>query len=95
MYISLPTCDSSTTRRKAASNFKKHGVSFSDAEGVLKDSLAVTVEDPDAEGEKRFVTVGLGSASKLLVVVWVERGDECRVISARRPTRKERKQYES
>ena len=51
MYISLPTCDSSTTRRKAASNFKKHGVSFSDAEGVLKDSLAVTVEDPDAEGE--------------------------------------------
>ena len=37
---------------KAASNLKKHGVSFSDAEGVLEDPFAVTVEDPDAEGEK-------------------------------------------
>ena len=79
---------------KAASNLKKHGVSFADAEGVLEDPLAVTVEDPDAEGEQRFVTVGLGSAGELLVVVWTERDEECRVISARRPTRKERKQYE-
>jgi len=80
---------------KAAANLKKHGVSFSDAEGVLEDPLAVTVEDPDAEGEQRFVTIGLGSAGELLVVVWTERGDECRVISARRATRKERKQYEN
>jgi len=58
---------------KAASNLKKHGVSFADAEGVLEDPLAVTVEDPDAEGEQRFVTVGLGSAGELLVVVWTER----------------------
>ena len=48
----------------------------------------------DAEGEQRFVTVGLGSAGEVLVVVWTERYDECRLISARRPTRKERKQYE-
>jgi len=79
---------------KAASNLKKHGVSFADAEGVLVDPLAVTVEDPDAAGEQRFITVGLGSAGELLVAVWTERDDECRVISARRPTRKERKQYE-
>ena len=79
---------------KAASNLRKHGVSFADAEGVLEDPLAVTVEDPDAEGEPRFISVGLGSASELLVVVWTERDDECRVISARHPTRKERKQYE-
>jgi len=79
---------------KAAANFRKHGVSFADAEGVLEDSLAVTVEDPDAEGEQRFVTVGLGNAGELLVVVWTERDDECRPISARRPTRKERKGYE-
>ena len=44
---------------KAAANLKKHGVSFADAEGVLEDPLGVTVEDPDAEGEQRFVTVGL------------------------------------
>jgi len=79
---------------KAASNLKKHGVSFADAEGVLQDPLAVTVEDPDVEGEQRFISIGLGSAGELLVVVWTERDDECRVISARRATRKERKQYE-
>jgi len=79
---------------KAASNLRKHRVSFADAEGVLQDPLAVTVEDPDAEGEQRFISIGLGSAGELLVVVWTERDDECRVISARRATRKERKQYE-
>jgi uncharacterized DUF497 family protein len=79
---------------KAAANLRKHGVALSDAVGVLEDPLAVTVDDPDAEGERRFVTIGLGSASELLVVVWTERDDEYRVISARRPTRKERKEYE-
>ena len=49
---------------KAAANLKKHCVSFADAEGVLEDPLAVTVEDPDAEGEQRFITVGLGSAGE-------------------------------
>lgn len=79
---------------KAAENLKKHKVSLADAEGVLEDPLAVTVEDPDAEGEKRFATVGFGYGGELLVVVWTERGEECRLISARRATRKERKQYE-
>lgn len=79
---------------KAAENLKNHKVSFADAEGVLEDPLAITVEDPDAEGEKRFVTVGLGSAGELLVVVWTERDEYCRLISARRATRKEQKQYE-
>ena len=44
---------------KAAANLKKHGVSFSDAEGIFHDPLAVTVEDPDTEGERRFVAAGL------------------------------------
>ena len=80
---------------KAAANLRKHGVSFADAEGVLEDPLAVTVDDPDAENEPRFVTIGLGSAGELLAAVWTERGGECRLISARRPTRKERKNYET
>ncbi len=79
---------------KAAANLRKHGVSFADAEGVFEDPLTVTIEDPDAEGERRFVAIGLGSASELLVVVYSEREDECRLISARRATRKERKQHE-
>lgn len=80
---------------KAAENLKKHGVSFPDAEGVLYDPLALTVEDPDAEGERRFISIGLGSAGELLLVIYTERAGEYRLISARRPTRKERKHYES
>lgn len=79
---------------KAAANLRKHGVSFADAEGVLEDPLALTVQDPDAEGEERFITIGMGSAGELLVVVYTERDEACRIISARRATRKERKSYE-
>jgi uncharacterized DUF497 family protein len=79
---------------KTAINLKKHKVALADGEGVFGDPLAVTVEDPDAEGERRFVAIGLGGAGELLVVVYTEEDDECRIISARRPTRKERKQYE-
>ena len=79
---------------KAAANFKDHGVSFADAEGVLSDPLAVTVEDPDALGERRFVSIGLGCAGEVLVVVYTERNGDYRLISARRATRKERKTYE-
>lgn len=79
---------------KAVANLKKHGVSFADAEGVLEDPLALTVQDPDSEGEIRFIAIGMGSAGELLVVVYTERNDEYRIISARRPTRKELKSYE-
>jgi hypothetical protein len=79
---------------KAAANLRKHGVSFADAEGVLEDPLALTVNDPDAEGEERLITIGMGGAGELLVIVYTERNEEYRVISARRPTRKERRSYE-
>ncbi len=94
LYIYYPGMRFQYDPDKAAANLKKHGVSFADSEGVLEDPLAVTVEDPDAEGERRFVAIGLGTAGELLVVVCAERGGEYRLISARRPTRKERKQYE-
>jgi len=80
---------------KAASNLKKHGVSFADAEGVFYDPLAIHVLDPDSEDEERFVAVGLGSAGTILVVVYTLRGEEIRLISARRATRHEVKSYES
>ena len=79
---------------KAAANLRKHKVSFADAEGVLQDSLAVTIEDYGSVGERRFAGIGLGSAGELLVVVYAERESAYRLISARRPTRKERKLYE-
>ena len=79
---------------KAAANLKKHGVSFADAEGVLFDPVALTIEDVGAVDEPRFVTIGLGSAGEVLVVVYTYRGDEPRLISARRATRRERNTYE-
>ena len=80
---------------KAASNFRKHGVSFAEAETVLYDPLALTQEDEDAAGEARFVSLGLGGEGRLLVVVWTQREDHIRLISARLATRNERRAYES
>lgn len=80
--------------RKEAANLKSHGVSFADAEGVLWDPLALTDEDPDAAGERRFVSIGHARTGELMVVVYTMRGGVFRLISARRPTRKERKSYE-
>ena len=80
---------------KATSNLKKHGVSFADAEGIFYDTLAIHCDEPEAKGEERFVAVGMGSASEILVVVYTLHGDEIRLISARRATRREVKDYES
>ena len=68
--------------------------SFADAEGALFDPLAVTIEDIGAVNEPRHVTIGLGSAGDLLVVVYTFRDGEPRLISARRATRRERRTYE-
>lgn len=79
---------------KAKSNLKKHKVSFADAEGVFYDPLAIHREDPYPEKEERWVTIGTGSASQILVVVYTYRGDEIRLISVRRATRREVQDYE-
>ncbi len=79
--------------RKAAGNRRKHGVDFADAVAVLEDPLAVTIRD-DAAGQERFVTVGTDMLGRLLVVVHTSDGDRIRMISARKATRRERRQYE-
>jgi uncharacterized protein len=58
---------------KAATNLKKHCVSLTDAEALFEDPLAVHCMDPDAVDEERFVGIGLGGASELLVVVYTVR----------------------
>jgi uncharacterized protein len=78
---------------KAASNLAKHKVSFSHAEQALRDPMAVTIEDPDAEGEQRFITLGTDSLGRVLVVVHTPRGERIRLISARRASRGEREHY--
>lgn len=81
--------------RKAASNFKKHGVSFREAATALFDPLALTGDDPDHSlDEKRFVTFGMSSANRLLVVSHADSSDVTRIISARKATKSERILYE-
>ncbi|MGH8210044.1 MAG: BrnT family toxin [Steroidobacteraceae bacterium] len=80
--------------KKNAANLAKHGVSFSEADGVLLDPLAVTVDDDSASGEARWVTIGTNSFGLVMVVVWTERGDDVRLISARKADPKERRIYE-
>ncbi len=58
----------------ASANLRKHGVGFADAEQALRDPHALTIEDPDAEAEPRFVTMGMDGAARLLIVVWSPRG---------------------
>lgn len=79
---------------KAKANLEKHGVRFSDAELVLYDPYAVTVEDSAAAGEQRHVSIGLDAMGRILVVVYTNRGENVRLISARPATRRERLQYE-
>lgn len=81
--------------RKAAANFKKHGVSFEEAATAFRDSLAVTARDPDhSVGEDRFITFGVSNRGRLLVVSHTERGNVLRIISARQTTKGERRIYE-
>jgi len=80
---------------KAASNLKKHRVSFDEAVTVFYDPLAATFEDPDhSQEESRLVTVGYSARGRLLVVWHVERDGAARLVSARRATPRERKRHE-
>jgi uncharacterized DUF497 family protein len=80
---------------KAKTNLKKHGVTFEEASSVFADPLALTIPDPQHSVEEdRFVTLGESHRSRLLVVVYTDREDRIRIISARVATRQERKHYE-
>jgi uncharacterized DUF497 family protein len=61
---------------------------------VLSDPLALTVEDESAEGEQRFVTIGINVFGILMVVVHTHRREGPRIISVRKPDPKERRNYE-
>jgi uncharacterized DUF497 family protein len=80
---------------KATSNLAKHGVGFEEAATVFGDPLSFTIYDPaHSRAEARFIILGQSHQGRLLVVIHTERGDNIRIISARRASRRERKQYE-
>ena len=80
---------------KAATNLRKHGVDFHEAATCFGDPLSLTIPNPDhSVTEERWILMGLSTAGRLLVVAHVERGDEIRIVTARRATRRERISYE-
>jgi len=78
---------------KARSNLAKHGINFADAATVLNHELAISIPDLGLVGEERFVTVGADALGRILVVSYTYRRNRVRIISARRATRSERKEY--
>ncbi|MBX7244323.1 MAG: BrnT family toxin [Candidatus Sumerlaeaceae bacterium] len=83
-------------RNKAKRNIGKHGVSFDEAATVFYDPLSATFDDPvHSTGERRFITIGVSTQRRLLVIAHTDRGRVTRIISARRATKGERKRHES
>jgi uncharacterized DUF497 family protein len=81
---------------KAASNKKKHGISFEEAKSVFYDEFAVQFYDSDnSETEERCLMLGLSNESRVLLICHCEKeaGDLIRIISARKATKNERKLY--
>ncbi|HTV65115.1 MAG TPA: BrnT family toxin [Bryocella sp.] len=87
------TMDFAWDPAKAASNLLKHGVRFADAVSALEDDFALTMRDPFAEDEERWVTLGMDAGGNLLVVIYTWRGRTSRIISPRPATPRERRQY--
>ena len=80
---------------KAAANRAKHKVTFEEAKTVFGDPLGRITDDPrHSEGEERFALLGQSDRGRLLVVLFTERGEAIHLISARRATRRERREYE-
>lgn len=81
--------------KKAEVNPLNHeGVTFDEAKPALLDPYALTKEDTDAKGEQRFVSLGMGEKGRVLIVVWMLRGENIRLISAWKANQSQRRQYE-
>jgi len=81
------------TPEKAAANERKHSVDFATAVGVFDDDRALTIPDLDSDREDRFVAIGMDGRARILVVVFTLRGENVRLISARKANSWERRQY--
>jgi uncharacterized DUF497 family protein len=82
---------------KERSNIQKHGVSFSEAASVFYDPLAKIASDPDhSTNEDRFIMIGQSNRRRLIFVVHVyrEAGSKIRIVSARRATKREIKDFQ-
>ena len=77
-------------------NIKKYNVTFEEAGTVFSDPFSLTIDDPlHSDDENRFVLIGKSYKKRILIVIHTERGNNIRIISARKATKKEREYYES
>lgn len=80
---------------KAQENLKKHGVDFQEAATVFSDPFSITIHDADHSiDENRFIDLGTSDKRRILIVVYTERGNNIRIISCRKATARERRDYE-
>jgi uncharacterized DUF497 family protein len=81
--------------KKAKANLRKHGVSFEEALTAFADPLARIFDDEDySVEEQREIIVGYSAKERLLVVCFTAQGESVRIFSARKATRREKKEYE-
>jgi uncharacterized DUF497 family protein len=81
--------------KKASQNLRKHGISFDEAVTVFYDPLSATFEDDNHSiSEYRYITIGLSSGGRLLVVAHADFEDGLRIISARLASAHERRKHE-
>lgn len=80
---------------KSKRNFIKHGVVFEEAKTVFNDPFSITIDDPDhSNDQERFIDIGISSKGRVLVVWYIERNENIRIIGCRKVTKTERIIYE-
>jgi uncharacterized protein len=83
------------SEKKNRQNISKHKVDFNEAKSIFDDPLQISINDSDHSfDENRFITIGVSENNRLLIVAHTFRDDKIRIITARKPTRRERQDYE-
>ncbi|CAN2040571.1 BrnT family toxin [Candidatus Magnetomoraceae bacterium gMMP-15] len=80
---------------KAKANIIKHKISFDEGKTVFNDPFLMTFPDPyHSDKEKRFINIGYSVKGRILIVIHTERNFSIRIISCRKASPNERREYE-
>jgi uncharacterized DUF497 family protein len=83
------------SEKKNRQNISKHKIDFDEAKTIFDDPMQISMSDPDHSfDELRFITIGISEQNRLLIIAHTFSDDKIRIITARKPTRRERKNYE-
>ncbi len=83
------------SEKKNRQNIRKHKIDFNEARTIFDDPLQISISDPDHSfDERRYVTIGNSEQNRLLIIAHTFHNDKIRIITARKPSRRERKNYE-